>query len=121
MSKAQFWEVDQRLARVTRHPEWAAFHRAAGQQGVFFAVDREGTRAWPEKYSAVAIRYTERPDGKVFSRDLARVDGDCPLRVTIDAFHAARAAGHGVDAGIVVPLEALLAPQSDPVLVEFGL
>lgn len=123
MGKAVFWEIDRRLEEVARNPQWAAFHRATGNAEVYFAVERHGTSAFPRKYTVTAIRYGRLRENITTSEDIAEVVGDCPLRTTIEAFQAARAAGAALDPAIVAPLEQLATPEPaiDETLAEFGL
>lgn len=124
MGKAVFWEIDRRLEEVARNPQWAAFHRATGNAEVYFAVERHGTSAFPKKYTVTAIRYGRLRENVTTSEDIAEVSGPCPLQATIEAFHAARAAGAAsLDREMVRPLEQLVAPEPaiDETLAEFGL
>ena len=123
MGKAVFWELDRRLEEVARNPQWAAFHRATESAEVYFAVERHGTSAFPKKYTVTAIRYGRLRENITSSEDIAKVTGDCPLRATIEAFRAARAAGAALDPAIVAPLEQLATPGPviDETLAEFGL
>lgn len=90
--QAKFWEIDRRLETVASDPAWARFHRRCGDVGVFFAVERKDSRAWPKGYTVAALRYEKSERADYYRTiEIAEVSGSCPRETLVAAFHAARA------------------------------
>lgn len=102
-----FWRKDENVARASRHPNWAAFHRACGAAGLFFddidPVDdnlKDVTNLPRKGYRAVTFRIERRSYGVDVSHVVSRGRGPDPIAAVIDAYRQALDAGYPVPADL---------------------
>jgi hypothetical protein len=111
------YHVDKDIEAARRARGWIEFHRACGQQGLFFDdIEKEGRG----RYSAISIRvekHVTAAGSELYHRYLvSRGAGKGAIDAVLSAFHAAVAAGFPVD-----PAHANLfdAPAATPPVGEF--
>jgi len=126
----QFWRQDPLLKTLSRDPRWAAFHRACGQDGLFFddiAKQRPGESTWQRRRreeSEILAGERHPPSVGAYQAVSYRIKGDTlqavsrgtgqgPVEAVIATYHDAIERGDPVSRG----LESILLTQEPTVPV----